>query len=242
MSSFGSQLAKKGLKNSTSQKYEDIIAAHQGDPNALVKWLNRLTNGAEPLGTILPARAAIGHYLVSVMGYDAESVKQLLPKAEGRPANMRIPLEPYQLALYHAVVDELKDESIKTLLTLLPQTGLRVSELCGLSVEDVGVNQLVVKGRKVPINSASSRTLQNYQTKSGLLFSGYGNQPLGGHAVRKYTRRIAADNPELIGLCPQVLRSTAIVMWLRDGVKPVVIQQILGHKSVLTTQRYLSLV
>jgi site-specific recombinase XerD len=155
-----------------------------------------------------------------------------------------------QLALFHAAVDQIEVEPVHTILSLLFPTGMRISEITGLRVEDLhhrGTSsyfQFYGKGDKervVPLNSAAKKILALYIEKrdpTGVLFPGRGNYSITPHAVRKYTRAIAHRYEELPGLSPHVLRATAASMWLASGTDLITIQKLLGHKSLLTTQRY----
>ena len=72
-------LQEQGLLPSTRSKYASIVAAGGDDPT---EWLRQKLSKRLPIGTVLPLRAAVKHYLLSE-GYDAEEIKALLPKATG---------------------------------------------------------------------------------------------------------------------------------------------------------------
>jgi site-specific recombinase XerD len=242
-------LKRKGLLPSTRAKYEEIIDSAGGAD--LIEWINKKVHARTPIGTVLPARAAVKHFLMAEQGYSEEELEQLLPKARGRSTKFRDALSPNQLALYHAAVDQVDREPAHTILALLPKTGLRISEICGLSSFNVeeqdGHTYLVFRGkgdkqRVVPLVGAAKRILDGYvdtHRPGKWLFSGYSGRPIGPHAVRKYTRKIAGKHPELAGLSPHVLRHTFATMALRRGMDLKRLQEILGHESIKTTERYL---
>lgn len=242
-------LKRQGLLPSTRDKYKEILEA--ADTDDLIGWIERKTHARTPIGTILPMRAAVKHYLVAVLGYPEEHVQELLPKAKGRDAKLRQALSPRQLALYHAAVEQVDVEPAHTILTLLPMTGLRISEICGLRVENVrtfeGRPYLNFRGKRdkeriVPLTRGGAQALDLYFEKeqpSGWLFTGYSGHPIGAHAVRKYTRKIAQDYPDLVGLSPHVLRHTFATMALRKGMDLKRLQNLMGHESIQTTSRYL---
>jgi integrase/recombinase XerD len=245
------RLKQRGLLPSTREKYEDILDSAKTDD--LIGWLSRKVNARTPIGTVLPARAAVKHYLISVQGYDEDSVDALLPKARGRAAEQRQALSPQQLAIYLAAVDTIEAEPARTILLLLPKVGLRISEMVGLRVEDVkqqGATQFFSfrgkgdKHRIVPLPKAAVLTLDEYladrvETNNPWLFPTSRGGPITPHGVRKYTRRIAADFPDLAGLSPHVLRHTYATSLLRNGVNLATLQALMGHKNIQTTQRYL---
>lgn len=242
-------LKHKGLLPSTRYKYAEILESAPKDN--LVGWVEKRVHARMPIGTVLPMRAAVKHYLISVMGYDEGEVQDLLPKAKGRANAMRMPLNPTQLALYHASVEMIDAEPAHTILSLLPLTGLRISEACNLHRDNVKNNGERTflqfhgkrdKERVVPLNKVGRRILLDYfeaAQPEGYLFTGYGTGPIGPHAIRKYTRKIAAAHSDLAGLSPHILRHTAATLWLRNGVDVRTVQALLGHESITTTQRYL---
>ena len=245
---LGTHLRKQGLLPSTRSKYQEILAG--APPNELIEWIHSRVHARTPIGTVLPMRAAVKHYLVGVKGYDAAAVQELLPKAKGRAAASRPALSARQLALYHAALETTPEPS-RTILALLPATGLRIGEITALRRSQVkqidGRLLLVFRGkgdeeRTVPLSRAAEGILREYLAfaKPGRwLFTGYSGAPIGPHAVRKHTRRIAAEVPDLEGLSPHILRHTFATMALRRGVDLRRLQALLGHKSIVTTQRYL---
>lgn len=242
-------LDQNGLADSTIDKYSQILDAASGSD--LVAWINKRVSSRTPVGTVLPLRAAVGHYLVSVLGYDPEEVKALLPKAKGRSNKLRQALSPRQLATYHAAVESLESEPSRTILGLLPATGLRIGEITSLRLENLrehsGRTFLVFRGKRdkeriVPLNAAASRILESYLADfpaDDYLFSTARGTPITPHAVRKWTRHIADRVPDLRGLSPHILRHSFATMALRRGVDVRTLQALLGHESIATTQRYL---
>lgn len=246
--SLQEHLSQQQLLPSTKAQYKSILTRTEGkDP---LKWLKDRVHARTPIGTVLPYRAAVKHYLMSEQGYTEDELKELLPKAKGRPTAFRHALTPEVLAIYHAAVEDVPEPS-NTILTLLPKTGLRISEMCGLQLSDVqnvsGVRALVFRGkrdkqRSVPLTKSAEATLDAYielHKPSKWLFMGQMGGPLTPHAVRKHTRLIAATNPDLQGLSPHVLRHTYATLLVARGVDLKTIQQLLGHESIETTSRYL---
>ena len=176
-------------------------------------WIRGRVHARTPIGTVLPIRAAVKHYLVSVHGYEEDEVNALLPKAKGRQPEKREALDSHQLAIYLAAVDQMDQEPAKTILLLLPKTGLRIGEISSLRRGDLrGMGSRMIltfrgkgdKARTVPLSGGAWDTLNDYLLErwhgrhsphghpytgiSQWLFPTIRGGPISPHAVRKYTR------------------------------------------------------
>lgn len=242
MSRFEKRLEKKGLQESTQQKYVDIIES-AGQVN-LLDWIEEKVKSSTPLGTVLPMRAAVKHYLISEMGYTADQCESLLPKAEGVEGSARQALTPEQLATFHGAVEREVPEPAKTILTLLPMTGLKISEICDLTVDCIhlrGENKKIELQEKsgkrvVPLTRRAASALTNYIEEykpKTLCFE------ISPHGVRKYTRKLAMRYKDLASLSPEVLRVTFAILSIQKGVDLVALKQAMGHQNMATTRRYL---
>ncbi|GIX30468.1 MAG: tyrosine recombinase XerD [Porticoccaceae bacterium] len=143
----------------------------------------------------------------------------------------------------------------KAMLELLYATGLRVSELVGLALAQVNLRQGVVrvqgkggKERLVPLGEPAQRWLLRYlragrpqlpsATASEALFPGAGGRPLTRQAfwyrLRKWARRAGIERP----LSPHTLRHAFATHLLNHGADLRVVQLLLGHSDLSTTQIY----
>jgi len=140
----------------------------------------------------------------------------------------------------------------KAILELLYASGLRVSELAGLDQDDINVKEGLLKargkGRKeriAPIGRKALDALQAYMIERVLLkkkdrafFLNRRGTRLTDRGVRrivvKYAKAILLDGR--IG--PHTLRHTFATHLLQGGADLRVIQELLGHASLATTQKY----
>ncbi len=143
------------------------------------------------------------------------------------------------------------------LLTFAVETGLRVSELVGLTADQLSLGRGAHvrcrgKGRKervTPLTRATSKMLLGWTRALGSesetrVFPSRRGGPLSRDAVERLVRahatRAAENCASLRGkrVSPHVLRHTTAVQLLRAGVDRSVIALWLGHESVETTQIY----
>jgi integrase/recombinase XerC len=137
-------------------------------------------------------------------------------------------------------VDNARD---RTLLEVMYGGGLRVSELVGLDLADVGPNTVRVMGkggreRICPIGSRAVAALERYLaergTEPGALFLNY----RGGRLTDRSVRRIMAA-AGLDGVTPHTLRHSYATHLLDSGADVRSVQELLGHKAISSTQVYL---
>jgi len=146
----------------------------------------------------------------------------------------------------------------RALLVLMLQTGLRVSEAINLSCGDIVLGagahvRCMGKGRKeraTPIRKDSTKVLRNWLAERGgaevdPLFVSNRDTRLSRDAVERIVRAhvTSAANACLLlkkkRVTPHVLRHSAAMQLLQNGVDRTVIALWLGHESVETTQMYI---
>jgi integrase/recombinase XerD len=144
----------------------------------------------------------------------------------------------------------------RALLELLYATGARISEAVGLAVDDVDLPERTVllsgkggKQRRVPLGSFAARAVQAYlvQSRPGLAAGGTGTPMVflnsrGGPLSRQsawVVLRTAAERAGLAsGISPHTLRHSFATHLMEGGADVRVVQELLGHSSVTTTQIY----
>ena len=142
----------------------------------------------------------------------------------------------------------------RALLETLYSTGARVSELVGINLDDLraseGVLHLRGKGRKeriVPIGAVALKAIHNY--RASLKPSAISHQPSapiflnlrGGRlTTRSVARIVARYSSRLAGgsVSPHTLRHSFATHLLDEGADLRSIQEMLGHVSLSTTQKY----
>jgi integrase/recombinase XerD len=138
-------------------------------------------------------------------------------------------------------------------LTLMAATGLRVSELCALTVEDMspdgGTFRIRGKGSRDRVVFVSNEWLKDLlagwrevrarsASSSEPLFVGRGGGQLRPAALRGRTKRLASAGGATRKVTPHMLRHTAATLLIEEGVDIRLVQRLLGHASIATTEIY----
>jgi integrase len=243
-------MKRVGLLPGTQRVYRDALKLGVASSSDLLDWVHEKAKGEVPIGTLLPVRSAVKHYLVGVMGYHIDEVEMLLPRAQGVAPKVTEPLTLQELALFHAAVDRhAKNPAIRTILHLLSMTGMQLGETLDLKKEHLwrqGDNTFLefdnaAGGKRVvPLSLQASQLLLEHiesTNPSGYLFPGR-NGHLHRNVLVRTLRKIEAAHPELKRVGPRRFRSTAAMLWLARGEDPKKVQAILGHRDMETTRRY----
>jgi len=143
----------------------------------------------------------------------------------------------------------------QALLELIYGSGLRVSELLDINMEDIHLNQgyIMVKGkgdkeRMVPISDLSVIALRNYMIKSreqlldkkktNFLFVNQKGERLSRQGFFKLLKKLAHDAHVLTDCSPHTLRHSFATHLLENGMDLRTLQSLLGHEDISTTQIY----
>ena len=142
----------------------------------------------------------------------------------------------------------------RAMLEVLYGCGLRVSELCGLDQRDVVLEEEVLrvfgkgsKERVVPVMGTAAATLAGYldEWRSGLV--GRTSVPAvflnmrGGRISRQSVHLIVERYGRMVGiegLHPHTLRHSFATHLLEGGADLRIVQELLGHANISTTQLY----
>lgn len=226
----------------------------------VVAFVGQLRTRPEPL-----AASSVSRILSSVRGFHhflhEEGLTEVNVAAQVKPPKlaMRLPkaitIEQMASVLAATDGDEIQSLRDKALLELLYATGARISEAVALNVDDVidgDIVRLFGKGGKqriVPVGSYARSALDNYLVRARPTFSARGVATpalfLGARGARVSRQnawliiRAAAERAQLgVEISPHTFRHSFATHLLSGGADVRVVQELLGHSSVATTQIY----
>lgn len=241
------------------QRPEDVTQAHVAD---FLAGLREGDDDHRPLAASSAARTLVAvrglHRFLTLEGVlDADPSRDVAPPRTPDRLPKAIPLADVERLLEAASLGDtpaaLRD---RALLEVLYGTGARISEAVGLDVDDLDTQERVVrlrgkggKERIVPLGSYAAEALSAWLVRGRPALVGQGRGTpavfLGVRGARLSRQsawavlRAAADRAGLRGhLSPHTLRHSFATHLLEGGADVRVVQELLGHASVTTTQIY----
>jgi integrase/recombinase XerC len=140
------------------------------------------------------------------------------------------------------------------ILQVFLQTGIRVSELCALTRDDVDLEQRQLrirsgkgqKDRTIELEKKGLQAIKSYlavrpASLSEALFLNYHGEPLSERGVRKMLAKYLKASGITKMISPHSLRHTFATYKAERGVSPYVLREWLGHARLDTTQIYVHL-
>ena len=143
------------------------------------------------------------------------------------------------------IITKLRD---KLIVTLLYSSGLRVSELINLTVDNVNFEgkQLSIVGknnsRVILLDESTKQLIQKYlekrTQKSNYLVVNKSGNPLTPRYVQLMIKKYGNESGIEKKITPHILRHSYATHLFEQGVNIKIIQQLLGHSNLSTTQIY----
>ena len=256
---YSKHLSDRGIHDLAKVGEDDVseflVALRQGDPDS----------GAVALSAVSAARALIAvrglHRFAVAEGLtDLDVARAVRPPTPGRRLPKSLTIDDVLALLDGAGGDSPADGPLtlrnRALLELLYSTGSRISEAVGLDVDDIDTQARSVllcgkggKQRLVPVGRPAVAALEAYLVRGRpeLARRGRGTPAIflnvrGGRLSRQSAWQVLQDAAERAGIksgvSPHMLRHSFATHLLEGGADVRVVQELLGHASVTTTQIY----
>ena len=237
----------------------DVTASTVG---AFLAYLREGDPDHRPLSATSAARAVVAvrglHRFALREGLvDVDTASSVRPPAPPRRLPKAISVDDVERLIEAAGIDAtplaVRD---RALLEILYGTGARISEAVGLAVDDVDLDGRSVllsgkggKQRRVPLGKFAAAAVEAYlvRVRPGLAANGRGTPILllnsrGGPLSRQSAWTVLRQSADKAGLTdtisPHTLRHSYATHLLEGGADVRVVQELLGHASVTTTQIY----
>ncbi len=264
--------AERGLANNTLASYQmdlnqyiaylksqGITALNETNKNNILGFLMQLQKNGRAPATISRRLAAIKS-LYRFMHNENMIVSDPTANLESPRLNHRLPqvltFEEVEILLNQPQLAYPAGQRDKAMLELLYATGIRVSELVSLNLEDVNLEMGFIrcfgkgsKERIVPLGSVAVKYVENYLESSRqkltknkkeerALFVNQHGRRLTRQGfwkiIKKYARQGKIGKP----ITPHTLRHSFATHLLENGADLRSVQEMLGHADITTTQIY----
>ena len=231
-----------------------IMRATRADLLDFITW--RVAAGARPASTArqLSSFRRFFHYFMREGAVREDpTAKILIPKIK-RSLPRSLTEEQVEALLSAPVVSDPLGNRDRTMLEVLYATGLRVSELVSLRQGHVDLNQGVIRmpdksGREriIPLSEAAIRALKGFsgvreeillERQTDYLFPTRRGDRMTRQAFWHIIKRYARKAGIATELSPQTLRHAFATHLLNHGADLRVVQMLLGHSDLSTTQIY----
>jgi integrase/recombinase XerC len=238
--------SKEGIESLEDASIEDLEKYKQNlqDNNYTPKSVSRKINSTRTFFRFLLDNSKIS---------DNPSEKLSHPKFKTKPPRVLSEME------YRALRDVSRvDVRLFSIVEVLLQTGIRIGELAGLTLDDIRpskdgrIDFLYIKAagshpaRKVPLNKSAKNAIDEYlkvrpETDDETLFITKNGRPLLVRNIRTAIDK-AFEKAQIKNAKVNDLRNTFIAHHLSNGVSLVTVSKLVGHKRLSTTEKYLNLV
>ena len=260
----------KKLSNNTLQSYKRDITQYESYINEenlqylkvtkddIKKYLENLKNIGKKTSTISRNLASIRsfyQYLVRTKKIKEDPTEGIQsPKVEKRVPSV-LSSKEVELLLEQPKAVDLKGIRDKAMLEFAYATGMRVTEIISLNIDDINLKENYVychtgfKKRDIPLGSLSMKALKEYIEKARpILIKDESNKALfvnvngkrltrqGFWKIVKYYKEQAHITKDIT---PHVLRHSFATHLLQNGADLKAIQTMLGHSDISSTQVYM---
>ncbi|UCD77154.1 MAG: tyrosine recombinase XerC [Desulfobacterales bacterium] len=218
-------------------------------------WLHG-KNKKNTIARKLSAVRSFFKYLVKRGVVEDNLAESILTPKQDKSIPQYLPVDEMFRLLDSIQNDSMLDLRNRAIFETLYSCGIRVSELVGLNVFDVDFKGSVIrvlgkggKERIVPIGQKALAAIETYRARlhkefgnsadlNGPLFLNKSQERLSARSVARILDKLVTGCGLLKPVSPHTMRHTFATHMLDAGADLRIVQELLGHKSLSTTQKY----
>ncbi len=239
-------------------EHMDVIDAQQRN---ISDYLSELESEGRTSATISRSLASLKNfysYLVSSGFLEKTPVTEIRINRGEKKMPQILSGREIELLLSQPVANDAKGCRDKAMLELMYATGIRVSELISLNVDDVNIEQAIIKCRNakktrvIPLYPAALKALNAYlrDVRASMILSpaenalfvnisGVRMSRQGFWKILKHYQNTAHIEKEIT---PHTLRHSFAVHLLENGADIGSVQELMGHSDISSTQLYTQMI
>lgn len=236
----------------------DVIDANQQNISAYLSFLEEEGRSGATLSRSLASLKNFYSYVVSTGFLEKTPVVEIHVDRGEKKAPQILSGKEIELLLSQPVCVDAKGFRDKAMLEVMYATGIRVTELISLNIDDVNLDLGIIKcagGRKsraIPLYPAALKALSQYidHVRTGMIadpdeqalfvnVSGIRMSRQGFWKILKYYQNTAHIDKEIT---PHTLRHSFAVHLLENGADIGSVQELMGHSDISSTQVYTQMI
>ena len=255
---FLSFLAEARFAGSARQKRVPVVKLKQIDGIMLRGYLGFLhrKNKKTTIARKLSAIRSFFKYLVKNGVISENPAELVLTPKQDKTIPVYLSVDEIFRLLDSIQTDTLLGLRNRAIFETLYSSGIRVSELAEMNISDIDFSEAVIrvsgkggKQRIVPVGQKALAAIKTYRTRlqkqtgsllinEGPLFLNRFNKRLSPRSIARILKKLVETIGLLAPVSPHALRHTFATHMLDAGADLRTVQELLGHKSLSTTQKY----
>lgn len=240
------------------QNSEDLTTVTMEGLEIYIKWIKKNGKSAATVSRSIASLRSFYNYLLIKRVVNSNPASGLVPDKAEKKLPQILTGEEVELFLEQPELNDSKGYRDKAMLELLYATGIRVTELISMDVEELNLSAGVVrcrtrnKERIIPLYPTAVDALREYITKIRPHMVGNIDEKAlfvnmsGDRMSRQGFWKIIKQYQEKAGIekdiTPHTLRHSFAAHLLENGADLRAIQEMLGHADISSTQVYAQLV
>jgi len=252
--SYGNDLTKL-MRHLERQNITNTEKISETSLNSYVLTLEREGMSPATVSRNIASIKAFVFYLIKKGNLHEDPTERMrAPKVEKKLPHT-LTTEQINGLLEQPSTESMKGIRDKAMIELLYATGIRVSELISIRLEDINLKAKYIrccnlnKERYVPFGNMAKQALETYFLKvrmellgkieSNICFTNLSGEPMSRQGFWKIIKGYGKSAGIQDDITPQILRHSFAVHMMENGADIHSIQELLGHSDVATTQVYL---
>ena len=245
---------RKMMKYFEAQGAMDVSKITNTNVNSYMLYLEREKFASSTVSRSVASMRAFFQYLVKTKVIADSPAEHLKPPKVEKKAPETLSVAEMDLLLKQPSRETPKGIRDRAMLELLYATGIRVSELINLKLDDVNMQLGYItcneadKERIIPFGNVSKKALKNYlngarEALLGIamcdtLFINCSGKPMSRQGFWKVLKGYAKDAKITTDITPHTLRHSFATHLIQNGADLKSVQEMLGHADISSTQIY----